>query len=129
VDLTVERRNGDFVRALIAAGRVDTCHDLSDGGLLVAAAEMAMAGDTGLDLNGPEDAGFWFGEDQGRYLLAVPEADTAEILQLAEQQQVPAQSVGRTGGEALTLNAGAPISLAELRRAHEAWLPDYMRND
>ena len=128
VDLAAERRNGDFVRVLIADGTVDTCHDLSDGGLLVAAAEMAMAGDIGVELNGPEDAGFWFGEDQGRYLLAVPEADAAAILQQAKKQQVSALSLGRTGGEALTLNAGAPISLSELRRAHEAWLPDYMSN-
>ena len=126
VDLLTERRNGDFVRGLITTGQVDTCHDLSDGGLLVAAAEMAMAGDMGMDLNGPDDPGFWFGEDQGRYVLAVPARVAEVILRQAEQQQVPALGIGRTGGEALTLNAGAPISLAELRRSHEAWLPDYM---
>ena len=128
VDLLTERRNGDFVRGLIATGQVDTCHDLSDGGLLVAAAEMAMAGDMGMDLNGPDDPGFWFGEDQGRYVLAVPARVAEVILRQAEQQQVPALGIGRTGGEALTLNAGVPISLAELRRSHEAWLPDYMAN-
>jgi len=128
VDLLTERRNGDFVRGLIATGQVDTCHDLSDGGLLVAAAEMAMAGDMGMDLNGPDDPGFWFGEDQGRYVLAVPARVAEVILRQAEQQQVPALGIGRTGGEALTLNAGVPISLAELRRSHEAWLPDYMGN-
>src|SRR5436190_3842485 len=47
VDLAAERRNGDFVRAMIAAGHVAACHDVSDGGLLVAIAEMAMAGDRG----------------------------------------------------------------------------------
>ena len=128
VDLLTERRNGDFVRGLIATGQVDTCHDLSDGGLLVAAAEMAMAGDMGMDLNGPDDPGFWFGEDQGRYVLAVPARVAEVILRQAEQQQVPALGIGRTGGEALTLNAGVPISLADLRRSHEAWLPYYMGN-
>ncbi|MDP7549428.1 MAG: AIR synthase-related protein, partial [Alphaproteobacteria bacterium] len=128
MDLAVERRNGDFVRGLIAAATVDTCHDLSDGGLLVAAAEMAMAGNIGLDMDGPDDPGFWFGEDQGRYLLAVPEAVAGDILQKAEKLHIPARMVGRTGGETLTLNGGGPISLSRLRRSHEAWLPDYMQN-
>ena len=128
VDLATERRNGDFVRSLIADGTVDTCHDLSDGGLLVAGAEMAMAGNIGLDLEGPDDPAFWFGEDQARYLLAVPGSIAASVLQQAEKSRVPARTVGRTGGQALTLNAGAPISLRELRRSHEAWLPDYMQN-
>ena len=126
VDLAAERRNGDFVRSLIADGTVDTCHDLSDGGLAVAAAEMALAGNMGLDLEGPGDPGFWFGEDQGRYLLAVPEKAVESLLQQAKKHQVPALRIGQTGGETLTLNAGTPISLSELRRSHEAWLPDYM---
>ncbi|NQV58740.1 MAG: phosphoribosylformylglycinamidine synthase subunit PurL [Alphaproteobacteria bacterium] len=129
VDLATERRNGDFVRGLIAAGTVDTCHDLSDGGLLVAAAEMAMAGDIGLELDGPDDPGFWFGEDQGRYLLSVPATFVDAILQQAEKRQVPAQIMGRTGGETLTMNTCEPISLSRLRRSHEAWLPDYMNSN
>ncbi len=51
VDLAAERRNGDFVRAMIAAGHVAACHDISDGGLLVALAEMAMAGGIGATLD------------------------------------------------------------------------------
>jgi phosphoribosylformylglycinamidine synthase len=128
VDLAVERRNGDFVRSLISTGRIDTCHDISDGGLLVAAAEMAMAGDIGLTLTGIDDAGFWFGEDQARYLLALPESEAAAVLSQAEDAGVPAQTIGITGGEALTLNDGTPISLSELRQKHEAWLPNYMQN-
>ena len=128
VDLAVERRNGDLIRSLITEGWVDTCHDLSDGGLMVAAAEMAMAGGIGIELEGADNAGFWFGEDQGRYLIAIPNTALPVVLQRAEQHQVPIASVGRTGGETLTLNAGMPISIDELRRCHEAWLPGYMAN-
>ncbi len=128
IDLAAERRNGDFVRGLIAEGWVNTCHDISDGGLMVAAAEMALAGNIGLALEGPDDAAFWFGEDQARYLIAVPETSVAFIVQEAAQAKVPVRAIGRTGGDKLTLNAGPPISLEELRRSHEAWLPDYMRN-
>ena len=82
VDLAAERATGDFVRAQILAGNVRACHDVSDGGLLVAVAEMAMAGLTGVRLfTGPRDIpshAYWFGEDQGRYLLAVPDAGVAD---------------------------------------------------
>ena len=128
VDLAAERGNGDFIRNLITEGWVDTCHDLSDGGLLVAAAEMAMAGGIGLALQGPDDAGFWFGEDQGRYLIAIPETSLAVVLQRAEERDVALQTIGNTGGEALTVNASTPISIDELRQSHESWLPGYMAN-
>ena len=76
VDLAAERANGDYVRNLILSGGVRACHDVSDGGILVALAEMALAGDTGARLfTHPRDVpghAFWFGEDQSRYLLAVP---------------------------------------------------------
>ena len=83
VDLASEKRNGDFVRSLIEQGRVDTVHDVSDGGLLVALAEMAMAGSIGAEIALPDGASaipFLFGEDQARYVLAVPAADADKIV-------------------------------------------------
>ena len=75
VDLAAERRNGDFVRAAIRDGRVAACHDLSDGGLLLGLAEMALASGIGCTLEpGPDGLpahGWLFGEDQARYLVAI----------------------------------------------------------
>ncbi len=129
VDLAAERRAGDLVRALIGEKKINACHDLSDGGLAVAAAEMALAGDIGVTLEAPAPLpcplhAWLFGEDQGRYLVcsAAPEA----LLAAAEAAGVPAAVVGRTGGATLTLPGGGTISLAELRQAHEGWLPGYM---
>ncbi len=130
VDLAVERRNGDFVRRLILAGRVAACHDLSDGGLLVAAAEMALAGGTGAQLLAAPDGmpphGWWFGEDQGRYLIGT--RDAAAILGTAEQAGVPVCRLGSTGGSDLTVSGAVAISLAELREAHERFFPAWMGN-
>ena len=79
VRLTHERRNGDLVRGLIEAGSVRACHDLADGGLAVAVAEMCLASGIGAEIIVPAEAmgeiGWLFGEDQARYLLAV---DTGE---------------------------------------------------
>ena len=77
VDLAAERRNGDFVRALIAEGTATAVHDVSDGGLLVALAEMAMASGIGAELDAAPLAAhaFWFGEDQARYVVTVRAAE------------------------------------------------------
>nr|WP_207168834.1 phosphoribosylformylglycinamidine synthase subunit PurL [Rhodovibrio sodomensis] len=127
VDLEAERRNGDFVRELIRGGWVTACHDLSDGGLLVALAEMAMAGDRGAAIQPPEQAAphaWLFGEDQARYLVTAPQA--GDILQAAQAAGVAAYALGRTGGPALKLAGGPSISLQRVRAAHEGWLPSFM---
>jgi phosphoribosylformylglycinamidine synthase II len=127
VDLSAERRNGAFVASLIRAKRVSAVHDLSDGGLAVALAEMAMAGGIGATIaaDGPEHA-FFFGEDQGRYVLTAPAAETAAIVEEAGQLVVSCMRIGVTGGETLRLGGAAPVALAALIEAHENLLPDYM---
>jgi phosphoribosylformylglycinamidine synthase subunit PurL len=125
VDLAVERRNGDFVRNLIADGLLTACHDLSDGGLLVGLTEMALAGSLGAEIR-PADASAaaLFGEDQGRYLVTAGNA--VAILKAAKAAGVPAQEIGRVGGVELTVAGIGTISLDTLRSAHEGWLPGYM---
>jgi phosphoribosylformylglycinamidine synthase len=130
VDLAAERRNGDAVRALILSGAVESCHDLSDGGLLVALAEMAMAGRVGASLDAapavvPAHA-WWFGEDQARYVVACAEDAAAGVLTDLAAKGVPARRIGVTGGDALNLAGEASILVAELSRAHEGWLPLFM---
>ena len=120
VDLMAERRHGDFVRAQ----HPRACHDVSDGGLLVAVAEMALGGRTGATLTAGGDHGFWFGEDQARYVLAVD--DAGPLLAAAQAAGVPARQIGRTGGDRLTLPGGVAISLEDLRAAHERFFPAWM---
>ncbi len=128
VDLTAERHNGEFVRGLIEAGAIDTVHDVSDGGLLVALAEMAMASGVGawIACGNREPVPFCFGEDQGRYLLCVPAAAAGNILAEADAAAVPATLLGETGGDKIAIAECGEISVAALRRAHEGWFPAYM---
>jgi phosphoribosylformylglycinamidine synthase len=123
VDLKVERRNGDFVRGLIGDGAVAACHDVSDGGLLVALAEMAMAGGIGATLDLPLDAGLLFGEDQARYIIVTASPETVETR--AGAANVPVQRIGTTGSSELSI-AGETIAVKALKTAHEDWLPAYM---
>ena len=125
LDLTAERRNGDFVRGQILAGQVRACHDLSDGGLLVGLAEMAMATGVGAAIAATGDHGFWFGEDQARYILAV--SDGAALLEAAQAAGVPVTPLGHARGTTLELDGLGAISVAELSAAHEATLPAMMQ--
>lgn len=132
VDLAVERRNGEFVRKLIEARRASAVHDLSDGGLAVAVAEMAISGGVGAIVDslpqGPRHA-ILFGEDQARYLIACAEKDAASILEQAASAGVTAMRIGTTGGGALQLAGDTPISLETMRAAWENALPDYMAGE
>ena len=128
VDLATERQNGDFVRGQIHGGTVTACHDVADGGLLVAIAEMAMAGNIGasidlLDSGLPAHAAL-FGEDQARYLLTSKDPDSVVVA--AKKVGVPVTVIGQTGGADLTVDGRISISLSRLRKAHEGWLPNFM---
>ena len=128
VDLAAERRNGDFVRALIDEGMATAAHDVADGGLLVALAEMAIASGIGADLDRapPAAHAFWFGEDQARYIVTVKASVAEKLMARARSADVPIRQLGFTGGNALTLQDERPILVSDLRERFEGWLPAYM---
>jgi phosphoribosylformylglycinamidine synthase len=130
VDLEVERRNGESVLKLIESGALDSVHDVSDGGLAVALAEMAIAGNRGAKIEARAVSGlahaFFFGEDSGRYVVAAPRATAERLIANAARAGVPALRLGVTGGSTLALSGEEPIAIAELRAAFESWLPAYM---
>ncbi|MBN9143441.1 MULTISPECIES: phosphoribosylformylglycinamidine synthase subunit PurL [unclassified Novosphingobium] len=111
VDLNVERRNGETVRQLIADGVATAVHDVSDGGLLVAIAEMAMAGGIGARLDVTFNTAQAFGEDQSRYVVT-----TAGDVVLEG-----AVRLGTVGGADV-----AGVLVSDLKRAHEAFFKDWM---
>ncbi|PBB32620.1 phosphoribosylformylglycinamidine synthase subunit PurL [Mesorhizobium sp. WSM3868] len=133
VDLEHEKRVGDHVRALIASGIVTAAHDVSDGGLAVALAEMAMASGIGATipgLTGTDPIPVWFGEDQGRYLLTLsidPQSGEWDRIR-AEQGKLGifAPWIGTTGGDTLKLGEARAVPVSELTAAHEGWFPRFM---
>ena len=130
VALETEKRNGDFVRILIHENIATAAHDISDGGLLVALAEMAMASGVGAQLAPapgkiPAHA-FWFGEDQGRYLVTVHSGAVDAILARAAIAGVPVRRIGTTSGETLAIADERPVLVEALSERFEAWLPGYM---
>ena len=129
VDLGVERRLGELVRQLIGDGLVTAVHDVSDGGALVAIAEMALAGSIGASMSLPSvanPAAVMFGEDQGRILVTTRDRDA--VIARASAAQIFAAPIGTTGGEAIE-GPGFRAALAELRAAHEEFFPRLMGSE
>jgi phosphoribosylformylglycinamidine synthase subunit PurL len=130
VDLADEIKAGNLVRALIREEKVSAVHDVSDGGLLVAVAEMALAGNRGVELFPYEGKlpahAVWFGEDQARYVLAAAPSTAEEIAERARLLGLAVRIIGRTGGDAIQLKGEAALPLDRLRKGHAAWLPEYM---
>jgi len=121
VDLAEERRHGEFVRELIADGRVSAVHDVADGGLLVALAEMAMASGIGCAVEATIDTAGAFGEDQSRYLVTT-RADT-----VLSAPGVSVRRIGTTGGDAVT-GPGFAVPISALKTRNEAFFRDWMEN-
>ncbi|MGI8943210.1 MAG: phosphoribosylformylglycinamidine synthase subunit PurL [Qipengyuania sp.] len=129
VELEVERRLGELVREMISAGLLSAAHDISDGGALVAVAEMGLAGSIGVSVSLPDvpnPAAILFGEDQGRMLVAT--ADPEAVVARATQANIFAAPIGRTGGDRV-VGPGFSVSLADLRAAHEGFFPRLMGDD
>ena len=129
VDLALEKSAGKIIRDLIADGFVSAVHDVSDGGIAVALAEMAMAGGIGAELQANDAytaAQWWFGEDQGRYIVTVPDP-AALNTQLAkgtedeDQARVGFRRIGTTGGNSLL-----GVSLTDMKTAHRSFFKDWM---
>jgi phosphoribosylformylglycinamidine synthase len=116
VDLAAERRHGDFIRAHRKTFRA--CTDLGDGGLALAAFEMAEGAGIGLRIDSAETA-FLFGEDQARYLVAVAQGALAGLQAAAKAAGVPLALVGQFGGTDVTLGTeSAPLAdLSHLYRS------------
>jgi len=136
VDLAAERRAGECIRKLIAEGLVSAVHDCSDGGAAVAVAEMALAGNIGLEMTVvqeiPNPGAILFGEDQGRFIVTTRDPDAVRAA--ANAAQLFTVPIGITGGDSIMFDligrgGRQSVTLAELRRAHESFFPRLMGED
>ena len=133
VDLKAEKRNGDFVRSAIRNKQITACHDLSDGGLAIAMAEMCIASGKGMSIDIdtalPMHAQL-FGEDQARYLITVP-VDWANFLQAnAAGAGVPFCVLGSVTGTKLDIrgSGNTSVEVSALKSSHDDWFPTYMED-
>jgi phosphoribosylformylglycinamidine synthase len=115
---------------MIHAGTATAVHDVSDGGLLIALAEMGIAGGIGAVLDeAPVEIvphAWWFGEDQGRYIVTVNEKDVLSVFTKLKAVEVPCVQIGLTGGHRIAVAGEGAVHIKALAHAFESWLPAYM---
>jgi phosphoribosylformylglycinamidine synthase len=135
IDLDAERRTGDLVREAITAGHLTAVHDVSDGGIAVTLAEMALAGNIGALIQFPETGEACrqlFAEDQGLYIATVEDTALMDFLANAHLAGVEVERIGRTAGGRLIFereDGDFVVALDDLRRAHEGFFPALMGAD
>ncbi|HWI88235.1 MAG TPA: phosphoribosylformylglycinamidine synthase subunit PurL, partial [Sphingomicrobium sp.] len=138
VDLRSERENGTLIRRLIESGTATAVHDISDGGLLVALAEMALASGMGMTISALDldvsPTAFAFGEDQGRYLVATEEPDRLRAIAAEANIEIQLVAVAdrppRLRWHTAWQDAEwTEVPLAELRAAHEGFFPKLMGSE
>ncbi|OPB31726.1 phosphoribosylformylglycinamidine synthase subunit PurL [Bartonella sp. AR 15-3] len=129
VDLHLEKKHGQFVRNVIHRGFVHAAHDISDGGLAIALAEMVIKANKGIKVEltnkSPHHAEL-FGEDQGRYLLAIKPNTLDNLKMLAQTNAIPLIELGIVEGNTLDIKNVLTLSITELTQAYENWFPKFM---
>ena len=136
VDLQAERKAGELIRELIGADLVSAVHDVADGGVLFAVAEMALASNIGAKLeHDPEHAHFhMFGEEQGRFVITT--SNWGKLREPLERSGLVFWNFGQTAGKTLAFaregdsdTVISEVPLADLRAAHEGFFPKLMGAD
>ncbi|QEE12068.1 phosphoribosylformylglycinamidine synthase subunit PurL [Bartonella krasnovii] len=129
VDLQLEKKHGQFVRDVIHNGFVHAAHDISDGGLAIALAEMVIKAGKGIKVKlsnkSPHHAEL-FGEDQGRYLLAVKPDALNSLKEHAQNHAVSLIELGHVEGDSLNIDEIFTLSVENLTQAYENWFPQFM---
>ena len=130
VNLKNEKKIGDAIRDLININKLDTVHDISDGGFLVALTEMSISGGIGVKIHLDEkdvSPKFLFGEDQGRYIISVPDELISDILRMLESKNIFFQKIGKTSGTKIIINDSEEIEIKSLKKIHEDWFNEYLK--
>ena len=130
VNLKNEKKIGDVIRDLININKLDTVHDISDGGFLVALTEMSISGGIGVKIHLDEkdiSPKFLFGEDQGRYIISAPDDLISDILRILESKNIFFQKIGKTSGNKIIINDSEEIEIKSLKKIHEDWFNEYLK--
>ena len=121
INLDEELKNGHFVLELINEQLIESSHDVGEGGILIAIAEMCIAGNLGLtiDTNPEFPHGFYFGEDQSRYLIEIKAENFDQLKQIAKSKNVDFEKIGVINREIIRINNSNEIKISELKKNFE----------
>jgi len=129
INLFNEKNNGLTVNELISNKLVNSVHDVSSGGILLALSEMCIYGQIGAKIKIPNNKiypeEYFFGEDQGRYIIEVKVENKDKVTSILKKNSVYFEILGRTQKDTLDINMNLNISIHELTKLNSSWFKNY----
>ena len=128
INLDNELKNGKFTLELINQDLALSTHDIGEGGLLIAAAEMSLSSNIGISINSErKNHEYFFGEDQSRYLIEIDKKNEEALNKLAREHNVKVECIGYTAEENIEIKDIGKISIHELKTSHEDWFQNFTK--
>ena len=132
INLFNEKNNGETLLKLIESNLIKSAHDVSLGGIVTAVAKMCIKGKKGINLNKPKylinEMEYFFGEDQGRYIIEVGKKDLKKVTDILNKNAVHFDDLGTIIENELYINDKTKVTIDELTSSNTNWLTDYMSN-
>ena len=133
INLFNEKNNGLLIQTLISKKLVNSVHDISSGGILVALSEMCISGKIGANIKVPRNNislhEYLFGEDQSRYLIEINEENNVEVSKILERNNIYYEIIGKTQKDSLYLNNEFNIKLNDLSELNSFWFRNYFKEN
>ena len=130
VNLFNEKNNGETLLNLIEKNYIRSAHDISLGGIMTAISKMCIKGNKGIKLKKPKylisEIEYFFGEDQGRYLIEVNPKDLKEVINFLNKNSVHYDEIGTIIENVIEINQKTKVTIDELRSYNTSWLKKYM---
>ncbi|WP_440648937.1 phosphoribosylformylglycinamidine synthase subunit PurL [Candidatus Pelagibacter sp. HIMB1521] len=132
INLFNEKNNGETLLKLIDSNLIKSAHDVSLGGIITAVAKMCIKGKKGINLNKPKylinELEYFFGEDQGRYIIEVSKKDLKKVTDILNKNAVHFDELGTISENELYFDDKTKVTIDELTSSNTKWLTDYMSN-
>ena len=130
INLFNEKNNGETLLKLIDAGYIKSAHDVSIGGIITAAAKMCIKGNKGIDIKKPKylinEIEYFFGEDQGRYVIEVSKDSLKKVTDILNKNAVHYDELGTINEDQMFIDEKTKVTIDELRTSNTNWLSNYM---
>ena len=129
INLVNEKNNGENVLEIIKNNLVNSVHDVSNGGLIIALAEMSMGSNYGVKINKPKKLTnllkYFFGEDQGRYILEVDKNNLGKVEKILKNNNIFYENIGSTQKDYFEIQGELKIDIKELYKINDRWYNNY----
>ena len=130
INLFNEKNNGETLLKLIESDLIKSAHDVSLGGIITAISKMCIKGNKGIDIKKPKtlmnEFEYFFGEDQGRYIIEVTKDNLKKVTNLLDKNSVHFDELGEIKEKNLTIDKKTDLSVDDLKTFNTSWLKDYM---